>query len=142
MTIFGPKFQAISDRGWKKQSGCTKEQWLNSLEGLEVFVVPFDLWVGQTQNGGLQQWQGNGYADPRSVMMVRSLLMQIGTPAADKALDVLDEFVGMESVNDVDEDDWEAWGDREHELTSRLYDLFDPLMVDVEGWVERSLQAA
>jgi hypothetical protein len=151
---------------WQKGGdlhGVSRIEFLDELQPVQRKAVLIGNLNYQVQNGGFDQWIGNGYA--LQALRVSALLKQIGTPTCLKVREMVEEilpFLNLDSreqgclgsylKSDLNRRRWDDEEECEDEteghsfdhLDDKFYDLNEEFMKEVETFFathkfERSL---
>lgn len=131
--------------GYSQEGRWSPKEFRNQLVGMEVLAIPLGNFTYQVQNGGFDQWHGNGYSTSRAE--VKTALRMIGSLAAMTTLELLEKFERLASDLDVDldnqnsyahESDEDQWQTTENDLCKAFYEIDDQLLDDAEAFFAKA----
>ena len=113
-------WQFIMDHAYDKwkDNNMSREEFLNQLTDYEKIAVKFGNFNYQVENGGLFQWDDNGYSDDLDSLY--DFINDSSYSKKDKFLEILDNFSNVKSA--IEElDDYSDW--YEEDRATRLNSL-------------------
>jgi len=115
----------------------TYDDFVDSLKGDELVAVLVGNFNYQVVNGGLEQWEGNGYSRHSKRLREVLLAMKDLCSLAPVVLGIVEEFEDIMDTDDGlnDEDYWDSideYGPNYDELDSRYYEVNEEFMTQCE----------